>query len=88
MDNLVWLKRMKEKATNSTLLHSEYVCGLHLRGMLYHFDDDALECGFPTEEATLMNYITDTLCHAGHQDTMFRLALRLINGETWTDSDL
>ena len=78
MDLQIWLGLMETAKGDIGPDHAmrEWVTGLHKRGLIYHFDDDASDClcGVVTpEQARIINYITKEL----YCEDMFTLAIQL-----------
>ena len=86
MNNLEWLchiMRMIEDKETVGVEHiiREYVFGLYMRRILYHFEDNAHDCGFPLDVATILNRISRCLLDCDKEDMMFSLAVQYLEIE-------
>jgi len=62
----------------------EFVCEMHERGLVYHWEDDANDClsgVVDTWEGDLINEIVSELFNKGKGEMMFQLAIQLHESE-------
>ena len=81
-----WLEGIKKDLDggDSHALAVKFVEGMHERGLVYHWEDDAADClsGLVDRwEADIINDIVNALFNQGEGEYMFELALDLHNNE-------